>query len=149
MNRTFAYKIHGQGRWVAFLSVSVIALIGAAACRPGPTNWQYNSVRQAVSSSTFGAHNVVEYRFNGRRIEVRKSSCAADNWYSGLRYTGSCTARVRNGRLEVRWGWVWVKGSPPTARSQSYACHYNVTVSGKITRLRPNLFELPCSKFSP
>lgn len=129
------------------LLVIVLLLVTVACETARPAPWRYNSIRQAVSSSTFGAHNVVRYRLNGRRIEALKSSCAADNWYSGLRYTGSCTAKVRNGRLEVRWGWVWVKGSPPTARSQSYGCNYNVSVGGKITRSKPGFLELPCSKF--
>lgn len=134
------------------LSLVVLLVLGTAACKPGPSpqNWRYNSVRQAHSSATFGVHHDVDYRYNGKRIEVLKHRCAADNWYSGLRYTGSCSATPKNGRLEVRWGWIWAKGSPPIARSQSYVCAYRVSKSGKITRLKPpSMLTLPCSKFTP
>jgi glycogen debranching enzyme len=131
------------------LGLVALLTVGAVACRPAPQNWHYNTVRQAHSTATFGVHHVVEYRYNGRRIETLSNKCAADNWYSGLRYTGYCTAKARHGRLEVEWGWVWVKGSPPIARSQSYVCAYNVSVNGKITRLKTGLLDLPCSKFQP
>ena len=131
--------------------LAALFVLGAAACQPSsaPQNWRYNTVRQAHSTATFGAHHEVRYRYNGRRIEVLKSSCAADNWYSGLRYTGRCTAVPRNGRLEVTWEWIWAKGSPPIARSQTYVCDFNVSKGGKITRLKPRFLTLPCNKFVP
>jgi hypothetical protein len=133
----------------AGLGLVVALVFGTAACKPGssPQNWRYNSVRQAHSTATFGVHHDVDYRYNGKRIEVLKHKCAADNWYSGLRYVGSCTAVARNGRLEVRWEWNWVKGSPPIARTQSYSCGFDVSRTGKITREKPGLMSLPCNQF--
>ena len=137
-------------RIAALVVAALIVIVGAAACQPtAPQNWRTNTVRQAHHSATFGAHHVIRYRYNGRRIEVLSNSCAADNWYSGLRYTGYCTATPRHGRLEVHWGWVWTKGSPPTARSQSYLCAFNVSENGKITRLKPGILALPCNTFEP
>lgn len=135
---------------VLVVSLAILLAAAATACQPtSPQNWRSNTVRQAHSTATFGVHHEVEYRYNGRRIEVLRNSCAADNWYSGLRYTGICTATPKNGRLEVRWGWIWVKGSPPIARSQSYQCDYNVSKSGKITRLGQRILTLPCNTFVP
>ena len=130
------------------MCIAAVMVAGLIGCRPrAPQNWRYNTVTQAESSATFGAHNTVEYRYNGRRIEVLSSRCAADNWYSGLRYTGRCTAVPRNGRLEVRWGWIWTRGAPPTARSLSYQCDYNVSLSGRITELEPPFMAIRCETF--
>lgn len=131
------------------LVLAAVLTAGTTACKPrsSPQNWRYNTVYQAHSSATFGVHHTVRYRHNGRRIEVLENRCAADNWYSSLRYTGRCTATPRNGRLEVNWGWVWAKTHP---KSQSYNCRYEVSRTGRITRKKPDSFwALPCKRFDP
>lgn len=136
----------------ALLLVALLG-VGVLACKPqagaAPQNWRYNTVYQAHSSATFGVHHTVRYRYNGRRIEVLANTCAADNWYSALRYVGTCTAKNQHGRLEVRWDWVWTKGSPPIARSQTYSCSFDVSKSGKITRVKTGVLTLPCKRFDP
>lgn len=135
-----------RARLLVILSALLLPLVGAA-CKPPP--WRANKVYQAHSSATFGAHHEIVYEYNGTRVRVVKNSCGADNWYSSLRYTGTCTAEFKNGRLEVRWRWNWVKGSPPIARTQSYDCSFNVAPNGAITRLKPSTLMVACNRFDP
>lgn len=135
-------------------SVVVMVVLSAAAsllagCQPGPPRYIERTGRQFERSSGFSVQHNVRWKSNGQRVGVIRSSCGADNAYSGLLYTGLCTVRVVDGgrTLQVRWTYEHepIVSPIPGSFIERHSCNYDVNQNGGVRVLPPTTNRTGCA----